>query len=155
MNYVAQPGDNAYLLPRFGPYDYFAIEWGYRQFIRLVMREGNNVSALLNTDSESAELYELAAKQVNDPKLRFGGEDSSAHIDPGVNTNVIGANPIEAADYGLRNVERVAPLLIDGTTRLGGNYDQLEEMYEALVQHRHRFGDRGGRGDQGSGANFR
>ena len=30
MNYVAQPGDGASLLPRFGPYDFFAIEWGYK-----------------------------------------------------------------------------------------------------------------------------
>ena len=31
LNYGAQPSDDAYLLPRFGPYDYLAIEWGYRQ----------------------------------------------------------------------------------------------------------------------------
>ena len=30
FNYVAQPGDNAYLLPIVGAYDYFAIDWGYR-----------------------------------------------------------------------------------------------------------------------------
>ena len=35
LNYVAQPGDGVYLLPRFGPYDYFAIEWGYRQYMML------------------------------------------------------------------------------------------------------------------------
>jgi hypothetical protein len=30
FNYVAQPDDHASLLPRLGPYDYFAIEWGYK-----------------------------------------------------------------------------------------------------------------------------
>ena len=40
LNYVAQPGDNAYLLPRFGPYDFFAIEWGYRPFTQMVVRAG-------------------------------------------------------------------------------------------------------------------
>ena len=34
FNYVAQPGDNAYLQPKIGVYDYFAIDWGYRQFPR-------------------------------------------------------------------------------------------------------------------------
>ena len=34
FNYVAQPGDDAYLIPKFGPYDYFAIEWGYRRVSR-------------------------------------------------------------------------------------------------------------------------
>jgi hypothetical protein len=32
FNYVAQPGDNARLIPVIGPYDLFAVEWGYRQF---------------------------------------------------------------------------------------------------------------------------
>ena len=30
FNYVAQPGDGARLIPKQGPYDYFAIEWGYK-----------------------------------------------------------------------------------------------------------------------------
>jgi len=29
-NYVAQPGDGAALMPKIGPYDYFAVNWGYR-----------------------------------------------------------------------------------------------------------------------------
>jgi hypothetical protein len=93
---------------------------------------------VVDTDGEATALDELAAKQVDTPLLRFGGEDFSAALDPSVNTNVIGASPIEAADYGLRNVDRVIPFLITGTTRLGGGYDRLEEMYEALIQHRHR-----------------
>ncbi len=32
FNYVAQPGDNARLIPIIGPYDKFAIEWGYKPF---------------------------------------------------------------------------------------------------------------------------
>ena len=138
LNYVAQPGDNAYLLPRFGPYDYFAIEWGYGQFTRTGMQEGNVVTEVASTDAEMELLDKLAAKQVDDPLLRFGGEDSSANLDPTVNTNVIGSDPIGAADYGLRNVDRVMPYLISGTTRLGGDYARSKEVYEALIQHRHR-----------------
>ncbi|MFN0315497.1 MAG: zinc-dependent metalloprotease, partial [Burkholderiales bacterium] len=138
LNYVAQPGDGAYLLPRFGPYDYFAIEWGYRQFTRAAARDGKGEKEVINTDAEMELLDELAAKQVDDPLLRFGGEDESANLDPAVNTNVIGADPIEAAQYGLRNIDRVMPYLISGTTRLGGDYARLQEMYEALIQHRHR-----------------
>ena len=29
FNYVAQPGDGARLIPIIGPYDDFAVEWGY------------------------------------------------------------------------------------------------------------------------------
>ncbi|HVY07727.1 MAG TPA: zinc-dependent metalloprotease [Burkholderiales bacterium] len=127
LNYVAQPGDGAALLPKFGPYDYFAIEWGYRQF-------SNGMSC----DDEWPHLDELAAKQVNDPMLRFGGEDDYATIDPKVNTNVVGGDPIEAAGLGLKNIDRVMPLLIPATTKMGGNYSRLREMYQSLMVQRYR-----------------
>ena len=127
LNYVAQPGDGAYLLPKFGPYDYFAIEWGYRSF-------SNGMSC----DDEWPQLDALAAKQVDDPMLRFGGEDDYATIDPEVNTNVVGGDPIEAAELGLRNIDRVMPLLIPATTKLGGDYVRLREMYQSLMVQRYR-----------------
>jgi hypothetical protein len=127
LNYVAQPGDDAYLLPRFGPYDYFAIEWGYKSF-----------STSMSCDDEWPHLDEMAAKQVDDPMLRFGGEDDFATIDPQVNTNVVGGDPIEAAALGLRNIDRVMPLLIPATTKRGGDYVRLREMYQALVVQRYR-----------------
>ncbi len=127
LNYVAQPGDNASLLPKFGPYDYFAIEWGYRSF-------SNGMSC----DDEWPRLDGLAAKQVDDPMLRFGGEDDFATIDPKVNTNVVGGDPIEAAELGLRNIERVMPLLIPATTKRGGDYVRLRDMYQSLMVQRYR-----------------
>lgn len=127
LNYVAQPGDGAYLLPKFGQYDYFAIEWGYRQY-----------SAEMSFDDEWPVLDRLAAKQVDDPMLRFGGEDEAASLDPKVNTNVVGGDPVEAADMGLRNIDRVMPLLIPGTTRKGSDYERLREMYVTLITQRHR-----------------
>jgi len=83
-------------------------------------------------------LDKLAAKQVDEPMLRFGGEDEAATIDPKVNTNVVGGDPVEAADMGLRNIDRVMPLLIPGTTRKGGDYGRLREMYATLIMQRHR-----------------
>lgn len=127
LNYVAQPGDDAWLLPRFGPYDYFAIDWGYREFSRST-----------GCDDDWPMLDAMAALQILDPMLRFGGEDAAAALDPMVNTNVVGSDPVAAADLGLRNVDRVVPLLIPGTTRLGGDYSRLDEMYQALILQRHR-----------------
>ena len=138
LNYVAQPGDNAYLLPRFGPYDYFAIDWGYRQFTQMVVRAGQPRTELMSGDDEWVHLDKLAAQQVDNPMLRTGGEDDFAALDPQVNTNVVGGDPVEAADLGLRNVDRVAPMLLTGTTRLGGNYSRLRELYQALIAQRHR-----------------
>ena len=127
LNYVAQPGDNASLLPKFGPYDYFAIEWGYRSF-----------SSGMSFDDEWPHLDEMAAKQIDEPMLRFGGEDDFATLDPLVNTNVVGGDPIEAASLGLRNIDRVMPLLIPATTKRGGDYVRLREMYQSLMVQRYR-----------------
>ena len=127
FNYVAQPGDNAYLLPIVGEYDYFAIEWGYR-----VIPGANNC------DAEWPELDRIAARQVDNPALRFGGENDAADIDSTVNTQVLGADPIGATDMGLRNIDRVVPMLIPATTSLGRPYYQLSEVYRALVTKRQK-----------------
>jgi hypothetical protein len=127
FNYVAQPGDNAYLLPIVGEYDYFAIEWGYR-----VIPGANNC------DAEWPELDRIAARQVDNPALRFGGENDAADIDSTVNTQVLGADPIGATDMGLRNIDRVVPMLIPATTSLGRPYYQLSEVYKGLVTKRQK-----------------
>ncbi len=138
LNYVAQPGDNAYLLPKIGPYDYFAIEWGYKQFMHIAVVDGKRVTQPMTSDTEWSRLDQMAARQVSEPMLRFGGEDASAALDPLVNTNLVGSDPIVAADFGLRNIDRVMPMLIPGTTQLGGSYTRMAEMYETLITQRHR-----------------
>ena len=127
FNYVAQPGDNAGLLPKFGPYDFFAIEWGYKP----LARSGS-------CDDESEELDRMAARQIDEPMLRFGGEDDVSDLDPQVNTNVLGSDPVAAADLGLGNIDRVAAMLVPATTHRGQSYTRLSEVYHALVLQRHR-----------------
>ncbi len=127
FNYVAQPGDGAGLVPKFGPYDYFAVEWGYKVF-----------AADVTPDEELVLLDEIAARQVSNPLLRFGGEDAAAEVDPSVYSNVLGADAIAAGDLGLRNIDRVMSFIVPATTRTGEGYEKLSTMYEALVQQRHR-----------------
>ena len=126
INYVAQPGDGAGLMPRFGPYDFFAVEWGYKPL------PGSG------PEDEWPALDRLAARQVEEPMLRFGGEDEAGEIDPSVTMYVLGSDPIAAADLGLRNVDRVMDTLVPAATRPGRGYDLLSDLYEALVLHRHR-----------------
>ena len=127
FNYVAQPGDGAALLPRLGPYDYFAIEWGYREF-------GDDTTP----ESERPLLDRMAARQVDDARLRFGGEDDAARYDPTVSSNALAGDPIEAADLGLRNIELVMGYLLPATADPGAEYQRLRELYEALILQRHR-----------------
>jgi hypothetical protein len=127
FNYVAQPGDNAYLLPIIGVYDYFAIDWGYRV-----------IPGAKSCADQWPELDRLAARQIDDPALRFGGENNAANVDPTVNTQVLGSDPIESTDMGLRNIDRVVPMLIPATTDLGRPYSQLSEVYQALLVKREK-----------------
>ena len=127
FNYVAQPGDNAYLLPVIGVYDYFAIDWGYRM-----------IPGAKSCADQWPELDRLAARQMDDPALRFGGENDAADVDPSVNTQVLGSDPIASTDMGLRNIDRVVPMLIPATTSLGQPYYQLTEVYKTLLSKRQK-----------------
>jgi uncharacterized protein DUF4953/uncharacterized protein DUF5117/uncharacterized protein DUF5118 len=127
FNYVAQPGDGAELMPQFGPYDYFAVDWGYRE-----------LGAELTPDEEWPLLDEMAARQVTDPMLRFGGEDAAGKVDPTISEHVLGSDPVEAADLGLRNIDRVMSFIVPASTERGEGYEKLREMYEALVLQRYR-----------------
>jgi hypothetical protein len=125
FNYVAQPGDDANLIPKFGPYDYFAIDWGYRQF-----------TPGLSADEEWPQLDRMAARQIEDPMVRFGGEDAVASLDPTVNTQVLGSDPMQAAELGLKNVDRVMAMLLPATMQRGQDYTKLADMYQALLVKR-------------------
>src|SRR5579862_9420330 len=118
FNYVAQPGDNARLIPKIGPYDRFAIEWGY-----------TSLTDAKTPDDEKPALDKIAARQVDDPMLRFGGESPNAAVDPSVQTEDLGSDPIEATTYGLQNIRRIALLIPTATTKPGDDYTQMREIY--------------------------
>ena len=127
FNYVAQPGDGAGLLPQIGPYDFFAVEWGYR-----------DLGERATPDQEIPVLDQMAARQVYDPRLRFGGEDEAAQVDPTITKNVLGGDAIEGANLGLRNIDRVMGFIVPATRSLGADYERLRDVYEALILQRHR-----------------
>ena len=127
FNYVAQPGDNANLIPILAPYDKFAIEWGYKPLANVTKPE-----------DEKSQLDAIAARQVNDPTVRFGGEDLAAASDPSVQTEDLGSDPIAATRLGLLNIKRIATMLVPATTTLGSDYDLLGEMYANLLAQRSR-----------------
>ncbi|PHL00508.1 zinc-dependent metalloprotease [Neolewinella marina] len=119
-NYVAQPGDEGVRWVRMlGPYDEYAINWGYRY--------------LADADSPTAEKDSLnawiAAKQ-DDPVYLFGGYSSS---DPSAQTEAVGDDPVKASSYGMDNLNIVAENLADWTTRSGEDYTDLEELYGELL----------------------
>jgi len=122
FNYVAQPEDSIRdIFPRIGDYDKWAIEWGYRYF------EGTK-----NEIEDKAKLNELTIEKYNNPRLRFGTEMS--RIDPRYQTEDLSDNAMIASIYGIKNLQRILPNLIEWTKQDGESYAELKTMYGKLVQ---------------------
>ena len=128
FNSVAQPGDGVTsFVPKLGPYDKFAIDWGYRPL-------GKKTA-----DEEIPELDLMAARHIKEPLLKFGGEDFAAFLDPEVLTENIGRERIPATRLSLASMERASRKLIPATTRLGEDYETLEQTYARLVNQRSSY----------------
>jgi hypothetical protein len=129
FNYVAQPEDNVkHLIPVLAPYDFFAINWGYRP-----------IPNAKTPEDEKKTLDEWAAEQIKNPFLRFGGEDGPTTVDPTVLTENIGSDPMQATACGLKNLDRVMDHLIAATTEKGEDFSLLEEVYGEILGHRSRW----------------
>ncbi len=118
-NYVAQPGDSAELMPKLGPWDYYAIDWGYRRI------------PAKRPEDERVVLDSLARLQDASPWLRFGNPDG---IDPRTQTEALGDDPVKATRYGVANIKRLVPMLLPAaTTEKLEDYDLLNDLYDRLV----------------------
>ena len=120
-NYVAQPGDSACLMQGIGPYDYFAIDWGYRR-----------IATATTPDAERPLLDSLARLQDANPYFRWIGDGEP--VDPRIITEALGDDPVKASGFGVRNIKRLVPMLIPATTTNKlDNYDRLDDLYGELI----------------------
>lgn len=124
FNYVAQPEDNISpkgIYPRIGSYDKWAVQWGYGYYPNAKDEfEEEKLLAKLTTDSLTA-----------NPKLWFGGEGKDE--DPRSQREDIGDDAVKASDYGIKNLKRVVPNLIEWTYQPNDAYDNLSDMHKAVV----------------------
>jgi hypothetical protein len=128
QNYVAQPGDGVTrFIRKIGPYDRYAINWGYRI---VPGPEGATPT------SERAVLDRWIMANVDDPRFRFAGGDG---IDPRAQTEDIGDDPVRASTFGIMNLKRVLPHLPEWTATPGENWDDLSELYGELVSSYARY----------------
>ncbi len=124
FNYVAQPGDDTCLMPLVGPYDKFAIEWGYRRIPGASMTD------------EVAALNGMVAEMQEDPIYRFSSPNGE---DPTALTEAIGDDAIRASDYGVENLKRIVDNLDTWTYQEGQDYDQLQELFTNVVGQWNRY----------------
>lgn len=129
FNYVAQPEDKGVaLMPNIGVYDKYAISWGYRPILDAK-----------TADDEKKTLDSWILKHADDPKYRFGKQQSGGVIDPSSQTEDLGDDAMKASMYGIANMKRIMPNLIKWTAEDGKDYDDLGTMYEQLLGQFNRY----------------
>ena len=127
FNYVAQPEDSIALedlIPRIGPYDLFAIHWGYAP-----------IPGTRTLDDEKMTLDTWARAQDSVPWYRFSEQNAGGY---GTLTEAVGdADPVRSTGFGIRNLRRVLQLIPGAALRPGENNADLRELYaRTLAQWR-------------------
>lgn len=123
FNYVAQPQDSVGiegLVARIGEYDKWAIEWGYR------------LLPLSPLDDPKQYLSSWTNTRLQDPQLWYGSEFSPG--DPRSQTEDLGDNAMRASQYGMKNLQKVVPNLIQWTYQDGADYGGLAEVYGGVTE---------------------
>ncbi|MCD8185269.1 MAG: zinc-dependent metalloprotease [Rikenellaceae bacterium] len=129
FNYVAQPEDRGVRLdpPNLGVYDYYAIDWLYRYF-------PDTGSA----EEEALILEQLADSKAGDPVYRYGKQQMSSRYDPSAIEEDLGDDPVQAGDYGIRNLKYILSHLeewIDDDS----DFTHRAALYEAVVEQYQRY----------------
>lgn len=122
FNYVAQPGDGVpFVSPHIGPYDMLAIEWGYRWYPD-EEAEKKGLRALL--DSHKGRLYEYGDAQP-----------AREAVDPRSLSEDLGDNAMKSAAYGIENLKRIVPEIINWTTtgEAGQTYEDAAKLYAGVI----------------------
>lgn len=127
FNYVAQPGDNAALMPGIGVYDLHSIRWGYRP--------------ILDADSPDAEQNTLNdwIREHEDDPMYFFGRQTGNPIDPRSQTEDLGNDAMKSSAYGIENLKRIMPKLIEWTAADARDYDDLTELYGQVLGQFNRY----------------
>jgi hypothetical protein len=119
FNYVAQPEDGIAvedLTPRVGPYDKFAIRWGYKP-----------IPEARTPDAEVATLDRWAMEQDTVPWFRWaeGNPASTAEYYEAVGD----ADAVWATGWGIKNLQRTMKLLPKMLIRPTADHSDVEELY--------------------------
>ena len=128
FNYIAQPGDgDVSLMPDIGPYDIHAVRWGYRP-----------IPSVEKVEDEKPILDQWIRDKENDPMYRFGRQQFGV-VDPSSQTEDLGDDAIKASAYGISNLKRIVPKLIEWTAEDGKNYNDLETLYGQVYSQFNRY----------------
>jgi hypothetical protein len=129
FNYVAQPEDNigpAGIYPRIGEYDKWAVEWGYRL-----------LPDAKTADDEVPTLDKWIEEKATDKRYYFGRQGQPD--DPRDQSECIGDNAMKASNYGIKNLQRIVPNLVNWTKQPNEDYSDLAEIYGEVTGQFRRY----------------
>lgn len=130
FNYVAQPEDNIGdegMYPRIGEYDKWAIQWGYTWLPQFPTAE-----------SELTYQNKLISDSLkSNPRLIFGTE--SDPDDPRNQSEALGDNAMKASEYGIKNLKRILPNILEWTKEPNEGYSNAATIYGQLVGQFSRY----------------
>ena len=124
FNYVAQPEDGIAvndLIPRIGPYDKYAIMWGYKP-----------IPNARTSDAERATLEQWSRMQDTIPWYRFSANNEFGAF--GTQSEAVGdADPVKSTGLGFKNIERTMGYIMGAAVRPGEDNSDLREIYDRTV----------------------
>ncbi|MDX1944716.1 MAG: zinc-dependent metalloprotease [Pirellulaceae bacterium] len=104
-----------------GPYDYWAIEYGYKALSG-------------GTQGEAAELKKIASRS-GEPALQFATDEDTRGTDPDPDSNRfdMGSDPLEYAKARQQLVQDLIPGLVDRVTKDGDDYVQARRTFNIVL----------------------
>lgn len=123
-NYIAQPADMPLPLSRtIGPYDQWAIEHAYKY-----------VTPPKDGTLETAFLKEEIGERLKDQNLHFMEQEYPETIDPTNNTGDLGDDPIRSGAYGIENLKRIVPHIVEWSLTKSGDPSIALNRYDLLIK---------------------
>lgn len=123
FNYVAQPEDGVeHITPVIGVYDKYAIHWAYRW---LDVKDAREELPVLN---------QWIVEHADDKMYWYGEQqDSRDPVDPRALDEDLGDDVIKANRYGVMNLKRIVPHIVEWTEEEGKGYFEAGKLLMAVI----------------------
>jgi len=132
FNYVAQPGDDIPEIERrrVGTADMWAVQWGHTY-----------LPEYSTPDEEWDTLNQMVMERNQHRHYRFleGQYIWYEEWDPQRMTEAMGDDLVKSSEYGLANLKRLMPRLVERTSRHGEDYSELEALYMQIITQWARY----------------
>ena len=111
------------LSPHIGPYDMFAIEYGYRWYGKSTPEEEKDI------------LFDFLSKHTDRLYKYSEAQDVRDAVDPRAQNEDLGDDPVRSSLLGIENLKRIVPQILQWTTtgEKGQTYEEASRLYYAVI----------------------